>query len=124
MKMDKPFFIGQRSLKIVQAKPLRQIFVAFVLDKSYAGPTPKECHLVIDGDNMTGRVTSIALRESAGQLVGLAYITPSLASLGGKFKIRIDGGAMVESTIVKPPFYNPDGARQKSAAAPEAKVAA
>ena len=122
--MDKPFFIGQRSLKIVQAKPLRQALVAFVLDKSYAGPTPKECHLVIDGDNMTGRVTSIALSESAGQLVGLAYITPSLASLGGKFKLRIDGGAMVESTIVKPPFYDPDGARQKSAAAPEAKVAA
>ena len=124
VKMDKPFFIGQRSLKIVQAKPLRQILVAFVLDKSYAGPTPKECHLVIDGDNMAGRVTSIALSESAGQLVGLPYITPSLASLGGKFKIRIDGGAMVESTIVKPPFYDPDGARQKSAAAPEAKVAA
>ena len=57
-------------------------------------------------------------------VVGLAYVTPSLANLGGKFKIRIDGGAMVESTIVKPPFYDPDGARQKSAAAPEAKVAA
>lgn len=114
VKMDKPFFIGQRSLKIIQAKPLRQILVAFVLDKSYAGPTPKECHLVIDGDNMAGRVTSIALSQSVGQVVGLAYVTPSLANLSGKFKIRIDGGALVEATIVKPPFYDPNGLRQKT----------
>ena len=112
--MDKPFFIGQRSLKIIQAKPLRQILVAFVLDKSYAGATPKECHLVIDGDDMAGRVTSIALSQSVGQLVGLAYVTPSLANLGGKFKIRIDGGALVEATIAKRPFYDPNGLRQKT----------
>ena len=114
MKMDKPFFIGQRSLKIIQAKPLRQILVAFVLDKSYAGPMPKECHLVIDGDNMAGRVTSIALSESVPRVVGLAYVTPRLANLRGKFKIRIDGGALVEATIVKPPFYDPNGLCQKT----------
>ncbi len=124
VKMDKPFFVGQRSLKIIQSKPLRQVLIAFVLDRSYAGASPKECHLVIDGDNMAGRVTSVALSEALGQVIGLAYLTPSLANIGGKFMIRIDGGTLVEATIVKPPFYDPDGARQKSEAAPTAKAAA
>ena len=114
VKMDKPFFVGQRSLKIIHAKPLRQTLVAFVLNKSYTGPAPKECHLVIDRGDMAGRVTSVAMSEALGQVIGLAYVTPALANVGGALGIRIDGGAMVEATIVKPPFYDPDGARQKS----------
>ena len=124
VKMDKPFFIGQRSLKIIHAKPLRQVLIAFVLDKSYAGPTPKECHLVIDRGDMAGRVTSVALSETVGQVIGLAYVSPTLANIGGKINIRIDGGAMVEATIVKPSFYDPDGARQKSDAATTGKAVA
>ncbi len=124
VKMDKPFFIGQRSLKIIQAKPLRQSLVAFVLDNSYSGATPKECHLVIDRGDMVGRVTSVAFSEALGQVIGLAYVTPELANIGAKIQIRIDGGAMVEATIVKPPFYDAEGARQKSAAIATTKAAA
>ncbi|MDQ3260060.1 MAG: aminomethyltransferase, partial [Pseudomonadota bacterium] len=122
VKMDKPFFVGQRSLKIIQAKPSRQSLVGFVLDKSYAGPTPKECHLVIDRGDMAGRVTSVAMSEALRQVVGLAYVTPALATIGGKIAIRIDGGAMVEAIIVKPPFYDPEGARQKTKPALTAQV--
>ncbi len=115
VKMDKPFFIGQRSLKIVQAKPLRQTLVSFVLDKSHSGAIPKECHLVIDQGDMAGRVTSVAMSESIGHVVGLAYVNPNLASIGGKLSIRVEGGTMVEATVVKPPFYDAEGARQKIA---------
>ena len=116
VKMDKAFFVGQRSLKIIQAKPLRQTLVAFVLDKSAVDAMPKECHLVIDGGEIAGRVTSVALSETLGQVIGLAYVTPALANMGGKLGIRIDAGEMVSATIVKAPFYDPQGARQKSAA--------
>ena len=123
VKMEKPFFIGQRSLKIIQAKPLRQTLVAFVLDKSHTGPAAKECHLIIDGEDMAGRVTSVAMSEALDQIIGLAYVTPALAKVGEKIHIRIDGGAMVEATIVKLPFYDPDGARQKISPTPEAQIA-
>jgi sarcosine oxidase, subunit alpha len=113
VKMDKPFFIGQRSLKIVQAKPLRQSLVAFVLDKSYTGAAPKECHLVIDRGDMAGRVTSVAMSETLGHVIGLAYVSPALATIGNTINIRIDAGVMVAATIVKPPFYDPESARQK-----------
>ncbi len=122
VKMDKPFFIGQRSLKIIQAKPLRQTLIAFVLEKSYAGPLPKECHLIIDRGDMAGRVTSVAMSETLGYAIGLAYVAPALANIGGKLTIRIDDGAMVAATIVKPPFYDPEGMRQKVISALSAEV--
>ena len=124
VKMDKPFFIGQRSLKIIQAKPLRQTLIAFEIDQSYAGPAPKECHLIIDQSDMAGRVTSVAWSEALHKVIGLAYVTPALANIDEKISIRIDGGAMVEATIVKPPFYDPQGARQKTESAPISQVAA
>ena len=123
VKMDKPFFIGQRSLKIIQAKPLRQTLIAFEIDEPYAGPVPKECHLIIDRGDMAGRVTSVARSEALGKVIGLAYVTPALANVGGKISIRIDGGTMIEATILKPPFYDPQGARQKTESAPIAQVA-
>ena len=111
-------------MKIIQAKPLRQTLIAFEIEKSYAGPAPKECHLIIDQGDMAGRVTSVARSEALGKVIGLAYVAPALANIGGKISIRIDGGVMVKAMIVKPPFYDPQGARQKTESATITQVAA
>lgn len=113
VKMDKPFFIGQRSLRIIQGKPLRQTLVAFTLTDGLHDPMPKECHLVIHDGQIAGRVTSIAYSEAVGEVIGLAFVAPERAQPGTRFGIRGDGGVMVNATIVKPPFYDPEGARQK-----------
>ncbi len=113
VKMDKPFFIGQRSLRIIQGKPLRQTLVAFTLTDGLHGAMPKECHLVIHDGHIAGRVTSIAYSESVGKVIGLAFVAPERAQTGTRFGIRADGGVMVNATIVKPPFYDPEGLRQK-----------
>ena len=113
VKMDKPFFIGQRSLRIIQGKPLRQTLVAFTLSDGVHDPMPKECHLVIHDGQIAGRVTSIAYSEAVGKVVGLAFVAPERARPGTRFGIRGDGGVMVNATIVKPPFYDSEGARQK-----------
>ncbi len=113
VKMDKPFFIGQRSLRIIQGKPLRQTLVAFTLSDGVHDPMPKECHLVIHDGQISGRVTSIAYSEAVGKVIGLAFVAPERAQPGTRFGIRADGGVMVNATIVKPPFYDPEGARQK-----------
>src|SRR5690606_2854362 len=116
VKMDKPFFVGQRSLRILQRKPAKTRLVGFVLGDMPAHEAPKECHLVIRDGSIAGRVTSIGYSPALSKYVGLAYVTPELAGEGTRFFIRADGGRMVEATVAKTPFYDPAGERQKPAA--------
>ena len=112
-RMDKPFFVGQRSLRVLQKQPLRQTLVGFTLHASNT-KRPKECHLAIDGGRIAGRVTSVGLSPTLGHVIGLALIDPGLAARG-TFRIRIDGAEEVEATVVKLPFYDNAGDRQKMA---------
>lgn len=113
VKMDKPYFIGQRSLKIIQRKAPRTKLVGFMLDAVTDSDAPKECHLVIHDGRIAGRVTSIAFSPSLQRHVGLAFVAPELGADGGLFFIRGDGGRMVQATVSKIPFYDPAGQRQK-----------
>jgi sarcosine oxidase subunit alpha len=113
LKLDKPFFVGQRSLRIIEKRARRHRLIGFTLDRSFTGDPPKECHLVIRDGNIAGRVTSIAFSEALAQHVGLAYLVPEIAEQGRRFEIRADGGRMVEATVAKPPFYDPSAQRQK-----------
>ncbi|HZO91460.1 MAG TPA: glycine cleavage T C-terminal barrel domain-containing protein [Chthonomonadaceae bacterium] len=112
VKADKPFFVGQRSLAIQGAKESQRRLVGFVLPQGYAGPMPKECHLVIENGQITGRVTSICFSPTLGQVIGLAYVAPSQAAPGSAFQIRAEEGAMVTATVVEIPFYDPKNLRQ------------
>ena len=122
VKMDKPFFIGQRSLAIMQKKGLKRKLVGFMLDEGYSGDLPKECHLVIRNGEITGRVTSVVDSPSLKRVLGLAYVSIEEAQLGAKFTIRIDGGREISATIVKPQFYDPDGLRQIESPARKKKL--
>jgi len=130
VKLDKPFFIGQRTLKILEKRggeeeqrggeDRRLIgqrtqdrkLAGFALVDGGEGPRPKECHLVIEYGEIIGRVTSIAYSEALGRVIGLAFL-PTDRSVGSRFQIRADGGALVEAEVVKVPFYDPDNSRQK-----------
>ena len=79
---------------------------------SYRGPALKESHLVIDGQRIIGRITSVAFSESLGHFIGLMFIEMAQSAVGSHCKIRVDG-KLVEATVVKTPFYDPEGARQK-----------
>jgi len=113
VRMDKPFFVGQRSLRIIQPQVRKQKLVGFALDKGLSGEPPKESHLVIRDGNIAGRVTSIGFSESLGHHVGLAFVAPMLANEGARFNIRADAGRMVEAVVVKTPFYDPGAEHQK-----------
>jgi len=113
LKLDKPFFVGQRSVQIVRARGLRQQLVGFELEQG-AATVPKECHLVIRDGAIAGRVTSIVESRSVGRTVGLAFVAPGMTDPGTRFTIRAEGGVMVNATVVPIPFYDPAGERQKS----------
>jgi sarcosine oxidase subunit alpha len=111
VRMEKAFFVGQRSLAILQRKPPGQVLVGFV--REIRDPMPKEGHLVIDGGAIAGRVTSVAWSEALGRGVGLAYVATELARPGREIRIRADGGVLLTARVAEIPFYDPAGARQK-----------
>ena len=114
LKMDKPFFVGQRSLRILESQPRRQRLVGFTLPTG-APRAPKECHLVLDGADIAGRVTSVGYSPTLQRCIGLALVKPAVAA-GQALRIRIDGGALIDAAIAKLPFYDAAGARQRESA--------
>ena len=104
VKMDKPYFIGQRSLVIINKRPVNKQLVAFTLAPNFAGEMPLECNLVIDGDAINGRVTSIGYSQTVGQVIGFAYVKPHQKDIGSKFEIRTDNGSLATATVVETPF--------------------
>jgi sarcosine oxidase subunit alpha len=111
VRMQKPFFVGQRSLAILKEKAAKHVLVGF--ERATREPMPKEGHLVIDGSAIAGRVTSVAWSETLDRGVGLAYVAPHLAQPGREIQVRADGGVLLTARIAKTPFYDPDGKRQK-----------
>ncbi|MBI1398165.1 MAG: FAD-dependent oxidoreductase [Betaproteobacteria bacterium] len=112
VRMEKPFFVGKRSLEIIRKRGARQTLVGFELDPG-SSAVPLECHLVIRDGEIAGRVTSVLESETLGRTVGLVFVRPELAKEGTRLEIRVDGGAIVAATVVRTPFYDPDGARQE-----------
>ncbi len=106
LKSDKPFFIGQRSLQIINQKPCNKKLVGFILNQNTQGLVPEACNLVIQDSEITGRVTSIAMSPTIKQYIGLAYVHPSQSAVGMVFDIRTDSGAMVTATVANTPFIN------------------
>jgi sarcosine oxidase subunit alpha len=104
IKMGKPFFIGQRSLKIINKSQVKKRLVGFMLDDGYKGAVPNECNLVIDGKDIKGRVTSIAYSPNLNRYIGFAYVGLDQATSGTRFAIRNDDGSMTQATVVNTPF--------------------
>jgi sarcosine oxidase subunit alpha len=109
---SKPFYLGGRSVEIQAAKGLTRKLVGFAIEDA-AAPVPEECHLVIRGADIVGRVTSAVRSPSLGKIVGLAYVAPDQAEPGKSFDIRVDGGRMIQGKVVPIPFYDPENKRQE-----------
>ena len=75
-------------------------------------PQPLESHLVLDGNQMIGRVTSCMTSQSLNAIIGLAYVPVALAKPGSRITIKVDGGQRVTAEIVQTPFYDPKSHRQ------------
>jgi sarcosine oxidase subunit alpha len=108
----KPFFVGSRTIKELEKAPLKRVLAGFVINDPNA-PTPLESHLVVEGEQMTGRVTSCAYSPTLGKAIGLAYVLPERAQPGQQIEIKTSPGKRVTADIVALPFYDPDNQRQE-----------
>jgi sarcosine oxidase subunit alpha len=115
VKLTKPFFVGKRSLEAIRKRPLRQKLVGFRLPESHTGDTPKECHLVIEGGEIAGRVTSVAWSPNVGRWIGLAFVRPDMTEVGRPLQIRLSDKRIVTAEVCATPFFDPKDERQKEA---------
>ena len=109
---NKPYFMGGRSVEIQNRSGLTRKLVGFTLDDPNAA-VPEECHLVVRGQEILGRVTSAVISPSLGRVVGLAYVAPDQAEPDKTFDIKVAGGRIVQGRVVKIPFYDPENKRQE-----------
>jgi sarcosine oxidase subunit alpha len=108
---SKPFFVGRRSVDILEAQPQKRKLVGFTLPKS--SPLPLEGHLVLNGPDISGNVSSCEYSQSLGQIIGLAYAGFDQSAPGQQIPIRVENGVIVHATVVKLPFFDPENKRQE-----------
>lgn len=108
----KPFFVGSRTIVELEKKEPVRALVGFVIEDPEA-PLPRESHLVLNGEKMTGRVTSCAFSPTLNKPIGLAYVSSDKAEEGSQFTIKSSGGVLVDATVVPLPFYDPGNQRQE-----------
>jgi len=108
----KPFFVGARTIRELEKKPIERILVGFSISQQ-SDVIPKESHLVLNGEQMVGRVTSCTASPTLGKTIGLAYVPPESAIQGSNITIKCDGGTLIDAQVVALPFYDPSNARQE-----------
>jgi sarcosine oxidase subunit alpha len=112
LSKTKTFYLGKRAIEMQAANGITRKLVGFTLTDP-AAPVPKECHLVIAGGQIAGRVTSVTQSPTLNKVIGLAYVPAASSALGTRFDIRVEGGRMVEGEITPLPFYDPTHTRQE-----------
>jgi sarcosine oxidase subunit alpha len=108
----KPFFIGQRALRIRSGQPATRALVCWQAPPGEPWPV-LEGHLVLRGEEIVGHVTSVGRSATLGRTIGMAFAAPEAAAPGARITIKGEGGVRLEAEVVAPPFYDPQGARQK-----------
>ena len=108
---NKPFFVGRRSVDILEAQGMKRKLVGFSLPKG--SPQPLEGHLVLNGPDISGNVTSCEYSQTLDKIIGLAYAGFDQSDVGKKIRIRVEGGVVVHATVVALPFFDPDNKRQE-----------
>ena len=109
----KPFHVGAPALAVREAKPPTRRLVGFRLPVD-TDPLPEESHLVVEGDRITGRVTSVAWSPTLGRPIGMAFVPPERGEPGTPFTIKAQGGRFVEAEVVATPFVDPGNERQNA----------
>jgi len=116
VKLDKPDFLGRRSLQRVASEGPKQKLVGFKM--AQPGIVPEEGLQVVktgaDGRlTIIGWISSSRFSNTLGESIGLCWLPAELAEQSGaSFTIRLlNGVGMAEARVHHGPFYDPDGQR-------------
>ncbi|MEO2034883.1 MAG: 2Fe-2S iron-sulfur cluster-binding protein [Planctomycetaceae bacterium] len=110
---NKHFFVGSQSLDIMREKPMTRRLVGLTFPAGETSRLPEECHLIIAGPEIAGRITSIASRSTLGYPIAMAFVRPDLAEPGTQLNIRLDDGTLTTAEVTTMPFYDPESIQQQ-----------
>ncbi len=122
VKMDKPDFLGKRSIARIAEHGIKQKLVGFkVADKSI---TPEEGLQIVRevpksekypvGQQIIGYITSCRLSPTLNEVIGLCWLPVEIAEKAGTtFNIR-RSGTFIEGMVHHGAFYDPDGGKLRT----------
>jgi sarcosine oxidase subunit alpha len=114
VKLDKPDFVGRRSLARATERGPRNRLVGFRIDGHVnEAQIPQPPALVMHNGKLGGRVTSCAYSPAAGCAVGLAWVPSENSRNGDRIEIQVDGH-IVPAIVQDEPFYDPTGEKLNS----------
>jgi len=106
VQMKKERFRGRRSLEILRPRREKQLY-GFQLPAGGLSPVLRESNLVVDGDAIVGRITSVSWSPGLQRVIGLAYVNNPDLRPGAIVEMRTDDGSRVRGEICALPFYDP-----------------
>ena len=107
----KAFFHGKRAIQAINERSFSRQLVGFTLPPESA--LPKECNLVINDNEITGRVTSVSRSPSLNKIIGLAYVSPDKSEPGQIIQIKLSNSKIIDAEVCQTPFYDPENKRQE-----------
>jgi sarcosine oxidase, subunit alpha len=116
VKLDKPDFLGKRSLVRISAVAPKQKLVGFTMAKPTLVPDEGVQCVQLEANGkpgIIGYVTSSRFSPTLNRAIGLCWLPAGLAAQNGAaFTIRLtDGAAFEEARVHHGPFYDPRGER-------------
>jgi sarcosine oxidase subunit alpha len=102
--MDKPWFVGKRSLERMAGFPLERKLVGLRFDG-----TPQRGAPLSAGGRIVGRITSCTVSAAAGGPIGLGWVRATDGAFAGTFT-----SGDVTATVSPTPFYDAEGVRLRA----------
>jgi len=110
VKLEKPDFVGKKTLSALASEDPRQLLVGFEGEASAA--LPEGSAIVLNGKPV-GRVCSLKVSPYLGKCIGMAVVPASLAQSGTMIDAYAEG-KRVSLRVVEGPVYDPEGERLRS----------
>ncbi len=119
VKLDKPDFLGKRSLARVAAEGAPQKLVGFKLVRP--GLAPDEGLSIVRRPSAAGgklehigHITSCRFSPTLNETIGLCWLPADMTAAGTAFTIRLESGALEEARVFHGAFYDAPGERLRS----------
>lgn len=107
----KPYFQGKRAIQAINARGVKRQLIGFKLPVS--SPMPEECNLIIENNDILGRVTSVAMSPSLNEIIGLAFVATEKTEVGQAIQIKLSDSKIIKAQVCPTPFYDADNKRQE-----------
>ncbi len=117
VKLDKPAFLGRRSLARVSEQGPALRLAGFKMENG--APPPAEGLQIVqpEGDGalqIIGHVTSSRYSPTLQEAIGLCWLPAAMVVDGQPFTIRLDDGRLVQARVHEGAFYDPKGEKLRT----------